>query len=176
MKLPSLKRTLLIGGIGLAIPLVALAARPMLGGPDGCERPMSMAQGPGPEFGPGPEMGMPPLPHMLRRLDLSEAQRDKVFELLHAQAPRLRDQAKSLRQARTELQTLSRSEDFDAKRAQELSQSAASTLAAMALERARMENQVFKLLTPEQRQNLQAWSASMDQAPWDRFGRHGRPD
>lgn len=172
MNKPTLKRILLIGGISLAIPLAALAARPMMNGPGGCDRPPPMGQGAGPGFGPGPDMGMAPLPHFLHHLDLSEAQRDKIFALLHAEAPRLRDQAKALRQSHEALREMARSENFDAKRAKELADAGANAMAAMALARASMENQLFNLLTPEQRERMQA----MDDGPRGHFNRPGRPD
>jgi Spy/CpxP family protein refolding chaperone len=112
------------------------------------------------------------LPPFLHGLDLSEAQRDKVFALMHAEAPRLRDQAKALRQSHAALQALTRAEEFDASRAKELADAGAKALADMALARASLENQVFKLLTPEQRERMQA----MGDGPGGRFNRPGWPD
>lgn len=70
------------------------------------------------------------------------------------------------------LQVLSRAEHFDAKRARELAETGAKAMAGMALERARMQNQVFTLLTPEQRTRMLA----MDAAFTGRCNRSGRPD
>lgn len=170
MNKPALKRILLIGGIGFAIPLAALAARPMMDGPDACDRPPPMGHGTGPEFSPGPDMAA--LPPFLNQLDLSEAQRDKIFDLLHAEAPRLRDQDKALRHSHDALRELSHTDNFDAKRAKELSDSGAHAMAEMALARASMEHQIFKLLTPEQRERMQA----MGDGPRGHFNRPGRPD
>ncbi len=182
MNKPTLRRTLLIGGLCLAVPLAAWAARPMSGGPEGCDRPPPMGQGAGPGFGPGQDRandmgkstdkGMMPLPHILQRLDLSEAQRGKIMALMQAEGPRMRAQAKTLHESQTALHELSRAENFDPQRAKQLADAGAHAMSEMALARADMENQVFKLLTPAQRERMQA----MDDGPRGRFNHPGRPD
>jgi len=180
MNKPTLQRALLIGGLCLALPLTALASRALTGGPDDCDRPPPMGQGAGPGFGPGQDsvsdmgkgMGMMPLPRVLQRLDLSEVQRDKIIALMQAEGPRLREQAKAVHQTQAALHELSRSENFDTKRAKALADAGANAMAEMALARVGLENQVFKLLTQEQRDRMQ----SMDDGPRGRFNRPGRPD
>lgn len=97
-----------------------------------------------------------PVPPFLRRLDLTEAQRDRVFDILHAQAPDMRRQAKSLHKARQELRDLALSDRYDEGRAKGLADAAAQAMAGMALLRARSDHAIFALLTPEQRQEMAA--------------------
>ena len=100
----------------------------------------------------GPGMGggemMPP---HLRGLNLSEAQRDKVFEIMHAQAPAMREKAKALRTAEDNLRALAASPDFTEAKARALADESAKAMADMKLARVNTERQVFDLLTPEQR-------------------------
>ena len=100
----------------------------------------------------GPGMGggemMPP---HLRGMNLSEAQRDKVFEIMHAQAPAMREKAKALRTAEDNLRALAASPDFSEAKARALADESAKAMADMTLARVKTERQVFDLLTPEQR-------------------------
>lgn len=105
-----------------------------------------------PHMGPPPGLGdHPPGPPFLRGLDLTEAQQDKVFEILHAQAPLLRQRLRDLHKAGDELLVLSRAERFDEARATALADASGRAAAAVALVHARSEAAVWQLLTPEQR-------------------------
>ncbi len=92
----------------------------------------------------------------LQGLDLSEAQRDKVFEIMHAQAPRMREQAKLVRTARAELGGLTTAPALDPAQLKAASDKLARALADMSASRVSTRNQIFQLLTPEQKQQLQA--------------------
>ena len=93
-------------------------------------------------------------PRAMRGLDLSEEQRDKVFELRHAAAPKFREQGKILRDAHRELRRLSMSDGYDEAKAAEIGERAAKAMTEMAQLRARNANEFWKLLTPEQREKL----------------------
>lgn len=120
-----------------------------------------------PMMGHGGRAGGDSFVRHLRGLDLSEAQRDQLFELRHAQAPALREQGKIIRDARRELHALSMSDAYDEAKVNELSDRAAQAVAEMARLRARAGNEVWKLLTAEQREKLAERAA--------RVGRHGGP-
>lgn len=94
------------------------------------------------------------LPQHLRGLNLTEAQQDKVFEIMHAQAPVMREKAKALRKAEGDLRALTSAPDYSDAKARALADSAAKALAEMTLARAKAERQVFDLLTPEQRKQM----------------------
>lgn len=121
----------------------------------------SRAEGTGPHGGEGPELGHPPMPigvgmgmhrpPMLHGVDLSEAQQDKVFAILHAEAPYLRDQAKLADKAGEALRAMGRAEQYDDAKAAALAKEAATAMANIALQRVRTEQKLLAILTPEQR-------------------------
>jgi protein CpxP len=122
-------------------------------GADAAGRAAALPGGDGPRHGfgaPGPGAPGPDAPpfhsvlHALHRLDLSEAQQDKLFAITHAAAPRQREQEKAERKAHEALLALGASASFDEARA---------GAAARALGQ---ESQVLALLTPEQREQLRA--------------------
>jgi Spy/CpxP family protein refolding chaperone len=101
---------------------------------------------------PGAEMPFGPLP--LHRLKLTEAQQDKLFAIMHAQAPQRREHEKAIRKAHEALRDLARADKFDEAKAGALSRDLGQAVAAEALLRARTEAQTLAVLTPEQREQL----------------------
>ena len=93
---------------------------------------------------------------MLHGIDLTEAQRDTVFGILHAQAPKLREQAREARNARMELQTLTLAGELDETRLQAAAARASRSMTDLSVTRARTHNAVFKELTPEQQAQVRA--------------------
>ena len=116
-------------------------------GPEDGHHPGFGGHGPG---APGPQM---PFAH-LHGLKLSEAQQDKLFALMHAQAPLRREQEKAVRKAHEALRELARADRFDEASAGARSRELGQAVAAEALLRARTEAQALAILTPEQRQQL----------------------
>lgn len=82
---------------------------------------------------------------------LDETQQDKVFAIVHAQEPRMREQGKAARHAHEALRAMAFSGQFDDARATSLAQAGASAMAAIALQQARADAQIYALLSPEQR-------------------------
>lgn len=113
-------------------------------------RPLGPGFGP-PPFGPGGEDRPPPY---LRELHLSEDQDDKVFGILHAAAPEMRERGKAARKAREALHELGQSAQYDASKAAALAQALGAAEGQLALIRARTDREIFLLLTPEQRAHL----------------------
>jgi Spy/CpxP family protein refolding chaperone len=93
-------------------------------------------------------------PPYLMGLQLSEDQQDKVFAVLHAAAPQFREQMKAARKAHDALRDLAHAVAFDNAKAGALAQSAASAESQLALLHARIDHDIFLLLTPEQRAQL----------------------
>jgi periplasmic protein CpxP/Spy len=85
----------------------------------------------------------------------TEAQRDKVFAILYAQAPALRESAKAARRARDDLQRLVKSAHYDQAKARSLADAGARSPSTLALLRADGEHQIYAVLTDEQRQQLE---------------------
>ena len=104
-----------------------------------------------PPFGPPGMLSAPPF---LRGLELSEAQQDKVFALLHAQVPYLREQEKSARKAHEGLRALGAAVPFDDAKAAALAQAAGQAHANIMLQQVRTEQKLLALLTSEQRKQL----------------------
>ncbi len=165
--------SLLAGAVAATVPL-ALYARGDMGG-ERCDGPAAMHRGAfggehgghggfG-EFGGGGRDMM----RMLHGLDLTEAQRDKVFELVHANMPALREQGKVLRNNHEELRKLALSDKYDEAKVKALTEQNAQAMAQMAQTRARMGHEVYQLLTPEQRKALEERQAK---SPAGRHGGH----
>ncbi|UCV22683.1 Spy/CpxP family protein refolding chaperone [Ferribacterium limneticum] len=156
-----IKRFLIAASVALAIPLSAVA---FSGHGDHAGCGMEAHGGPGHHM-----MGGNMMPPHLRALNLTEAQQDKVFEIMHAQAPVMRDKAKALRKAETDLRALTSAPDYSEAKARALADEAAKAMSEMTLARAKADRQVFEVLTPEQRKQ------SAETKPTER-GPRGRGD
>jgi len=157
----NIKRFLIAASVALAIPL-SMPAFGAPGGHDGCG--MEAHGGPGHHMMSGNRM-----PHHLHGLDLTEAQQDKIFEIMHAQAPVMRDKAKALRKVESDLRALTSAPDYSEAKARGLADDAAKAMSEMSLARAKADRQVFEVLTPEQRKQ-------MAEAKPAEHKRHGRGD
>lgn len=158
-----------------AVSLIALAAAgtvPAQAGPGGQPGACRTLQGDHERHGPmgfgrfgGDESGP-----MLRGLDLSETQRDRVFELRHAQEPRQREQMKQVRASREALHALARGDNFDPAQARMLADSHAKAVSEMAMNRVEFESKLRALLTPEQRETFDERQARRQQPMGPRGG------
>jgi Spy/CpxP family protein refolding chaperone len=166
---------LTIGGYAMADDAADMGGMPPppagmhAGGPDG--RPggpgMEMRDHEGPMGGPMGGPGMPPGPMapFLFGLELSEAQQDKVFGILYAEMPYLRDQHKAAVKAHEALRTLASADKFDDAKATALAQAAAQANANIELQHVRTEQKLLALLTPEQRKQLAERQEHLDRQP-----------
>ena len=153
----------------LALPLFATggAARADDLGDDAGHSPVLRHEGrqgadhDGPEHGPGGRFhgGMPPFggpgmggsPPFAHGIELNEAQEDKVFAILHAQQPYLREQGRAAAKAHEALRALGRAGQYDDAKAAALAKEAATAMANIALQHVRTEQKLLAVLTPEQR-------------------------
>lgn len=126
----------------IAATATAFAAPPSDMPPSG-HRPPMMAPGHEP----------PPIPP---GVVLTEAQHDKIFEIMHAQAPARHAREKELAQALDGLRKLALADEFDDIKAKALADAAARAQAELALTRARTDYKIQRLLTTEQRKQAQA--------------------
>jgi protein CpxP len=146
-------------------PLASFAASPP--GPDGghegrCGPPDFhgfRGPPPGPGFGGfpgggygGPGFGPPPF---LAGLHLTDEQQDKVFAIVYAAAPAMRDQEKALRKARETLRDINVSPQYDENRVKGLADSAAKADSQLMVLRVRTEHEIYALLTPEQKKQFE---------------------
>jgi len=102
---------------------------------------------------PGPYLGEGPPPY-LRGLDLTDEQQDKVFAILHAAAPALRDQAKAASKAREALNAQGHSAQFDTAAAATLAAALGKAQGDMALLQAHIDHDIFAVLTDAQRSQV----------------------
>lgn len=91
----------------------------------------------------------------MRSLNLTEAQRDKIFEIRHAAAPETRQIAKEIAEARKALRKLGKADKFDEAKAKAAADSQGAAVAKAALLNAKTQSQIHAVLTPEQRQQLE---------------------
>jgi Spy/CpxP family protein refolding chaperone len=90
----------------------------------------------------------------LRRLDLSDVQRDQIFGIFHEQANATRELMKRVHRAHEALRLAALSPGFDLAQARRLADAAARTLSDLALMRAETLSRVAAVLTPAQRDKL----------------------
>lgn len=112
-----------------------------MGGPGGADG----RRGPA---GPGPHRGF------LHGVDLSEAQEDKVFAILHAQEPTIREQSRALRKAQQALDAMGKADKYDDAEAVSLAQAAAQAMSNLELQRVRTDQKLLGVLTAEQRKQM----------------------
>ncbi len=156
----TLKRWLATSCLALALPLTALAGPgPANSGPEAEGKGLSGActghKGHGARHGGMAMMGGEmPLMHQLRRLELSEAQQDKVFDIMHQRMPEMRSQMRDLQKNEQALRDLRLAPTLDEAKARSLIDQISRQRADMEMARLQSERQILDLLTPEQRQAL----------------------
>jgi Spy/CpxP family protein refolding chaperone len=133
-----------IAGLAVAVPA---SARPHGGfGHHGAEGPGFEGRG-----GPRGELGG----RMMRELDLSEAQRDKMFKVRHAAQPAMHEKMNALRKNRTALREAATAKDYDAGRVRSLADEGAKLQADLTVMRIETGQKSLAVLTPEQRTKLE---------------------
>ena len=104
--------------------------------------------------------------HMLRGLDLTEAQRDQIFELRHASVPAMRDAHKAIRAARKQLRDYSREGNVDKAQLQQYAGELGQAIANMTVLRIEGRSAVMAVLTPEQKAKMKE--------RMEKRGKHGK--
>lgn len=99
------------------------------------------------------------------KLDLSDAQRDQFAELEQASRERLRPFVRQMVEGREQIHELMQMDTFNETAVRQVAQANSAALIEMMVEHARQRHQMRQLLTPEQRQKMQAMKS--------RHGRHG---
>jgi Spy/CpxP family protein refolding chaperone len=128
-----IKAFLLASSLAFGIPTF-VEAEPLESAPDGAHEMRAM--------------------RWLRRLDLSEAQRDRVFAIFHEQANATREQMKLVHRAHEALRRAALSPGFDGAQARSLADAAGRALSELALMRAETLSRVAAVLTLAQREKL----------------------
>lgn len=138
----------LVAGLAITIATAGTALAFPGGGMHGGEGRMMGGGGPEGMAGPGEMRGL------MRGLDLSDAQRDKIFDLMHKQQPVLREKMKELRNGREALRAMATAPTYDAQKTRALADAQAKTIADMIVMRTEAFSQMHAMLTPEQQKKL----------------------
>ena len=102
----------------------------------------------------GGKGGMGGMHRMLRGLDLSDEQEDKIFEIMHAQQPKAREKKQLLRKSRQELHAATMTTKYNARTVRKLAETHSQLMADLIVMHAETGNKIYALLTPEQQQQL----------------------
>lgn len=151
-------RRFVVGAAAIALPLSAMSREfgpPMPGDCAAMPPPRGFPPPPATRFDMPPAALIPPLPS-LQGVELTEAQEDKLFDLLMAQAPAERAAAKEAAKAQQEMRRLVNGDRFDAEKMRTLADAYAHAMARLFLMQAELNAKVRGLLTPEQRDQSDA--------------------
>lgn len=99
-------------------------------------------------------MGEKHMPLYLRGIDLSDAQEDNIFSILHNVEPQMRQKMKVLHQAHQGMMALASSPQYDEAEARHLADATAKIMAEMDVLRARTDHQLLFVLDENQRQQV----------------------
>ncbi|MBS1852966.1 MAG: Spy/CpxP family protein refolding chaperone [Acidobacteria bacterium] len=98
--------------------------------------------------------GGPSVRFLARYLDLSEAQRDQVKQILAKEKPTVQPLILQMAQNRKNMRQIIESGPFDEARARTLATQQSQTMAEFLLQKARIESELVQVLTPEQKAKL----------------------
>ena len=93
-------------------------------------------------------------PPFLHGVDLTEEQRDKIFDITYAQIPVHRTFRKEMHKLHQQMHQLPLSADYDAGKMKKLVDAQTKLQAEHMLKMAEAHNKIYKLLTDEQRKEL----------------------
>lgn len=102
------------------------------------------------------------LPPFLHDIGLTDQQREAIKALVKDKHETMREHWNQERDARRALRALSFSETFTEEQAMPLIEQSLARHREIALQKARVDHEIFKLLTPEQREKVKAKQAQDD--------------
>jgi periplasmic protein CpxP/Spy len=102
----------------------------------------------------GPRGGFGGAARELRGLDLSDAQKAQVKQIMAAERPTLKPLVQQEMQSRQQMTALVRGGSFEEAKAQPIAAQEAQVHSQIAVERAKIEAQIYQLLTPQQKSKL----------------------
>ena len=113
--------------------------------------------GPGGQRGFGPGLGLP-----LGRLDLTDAQRQQIRSIQEQRAPQLRTLAGKVAEAAEAQRRAAVTVPLDEQAIRAAARDVATAQADLSVERARVYNEVFTVLTPEQQDRVRQMRAQAE--------------
>lgn len=154
--------TLIIGAITLTLPVIAISEPDIC--PENFKSPRSFDAGLAlahREMMPPPFVEMMPLPNFPNRsefvppfppdLNLTEAQQDKIFEIMHKQAPLARAQHKAVHKIEEEINQLAVTDHYNQSDLRTLADKFAKAIADELVQRLATQAELRALLSPRQR-------------------------
>ncbi len=145
-------RNLVLGSVLAVSTLGLLTTGIVNAGPyGGCDAPFGARHATLERHGPRPGG---PANNLLKRLDLTDEQRDQIFEIHHAQQPAVREKMEALRKGREALRNAAMAENYDSKAVRTLADRQAAVKAELIVMRNATFNGIYNLLTPEQREQI----------------------
>jgi protein CpxP len=93
---------------------------------------------------------------LAHKLDLTDAQRAQVKQIVAKEKPSFQPWMMQMAQNRQQMRQLIMSNAFDETKARELASQQTQTVTELAVQRARVESQLFQVLTPDQKTKLTA--------------------
>ena len=88
-------------------------------------------------------------------LDLTDAQQAQVKQIFASEKPTMMPLVQQLHQTRQQLRQLEQSSTFDEAKVRALASQQAQTMTELTVEKAKVANQIFNLLTPDQKTKAQ---------------------
>ena len=150
MKPNTIKKLLAISTMAIALPFASLSHADA---GKHCERHGNKSS----HHASMTQNGVPP---HFRALNLTQDQQDKVFAIMHEQAPAKYAQHKQQRETMEALRTLAQADTFDEAKAQQLTDQLGKLEKEKALSRIKTEAKINAVLTPEQRQKAREFKSS----------------
>jgi Spy/CpxP family protein refolding chaperone len=105
-------------------------------------------------FGEG--FGGPMMGFLAHKLDLTDAQQAQVKEIMAKERPSFQPLMLQMAQNRKQMRQLIMSTGFDEGKARELATQQTQTVTELTVQRARVESELFQILTPDQKTKLTA--------------------
>ena len=94
------------------------------------------------------------VPPFLRGLNLTQEQRDKIFDITYAQIPTLRKTGEQMRDLRRQVMDMTLSDKYDAAKLKQLVEQQSQLQAKMQIAMADSRHQIYQVLTADQRKQL----------------------
>ena len=107
----------------------------------------------GPGFG-GPGLGGQLMGYLSRRLELTDAQQSQVKEIMAKEKPTFQPLILQMAQNHQQMRQLVMANGFDEARVREMAAQQTQTLTELTVQRARVESEMYQVLTPDQKTKL----------------------
>ena len=94
------------------------------------------------------------MPPFLRGLNLTQEQRDKIFDINYAQIPTLRKTGEQMRDLKRQQMAMTLSDKYDSAKVKQLIEQQTQLQAKMQIAMADSRHQIYQVLTADQRKQL----------------------